>query len=283
VIGQALGSLFAQEYRDFELNVVDSGSVDRTLEVVRQFPCRLKQLPAREYFPGVVLNQAIAETRTELLVFQNSDAVMLTPRTLGALLEPFADPAVQAAFARQVPRPEAATWVRRDCAASFPPTGPAPAWMPYALPLAAMRRSIWEQHRFQTDTWGSEDTEWGYRAKRNEQHVRYVPEAVVMHSHNYTLRQLYGRRFIEGEADAFIHRDTQGVSTLVARLVRSITRDVLVHVSAGDGPGLLKLPALRLVDHWAYYRGHKLGERRVRTKDRDASQGQKIVLERYDP
>ena len=103
-----------------------------------------------------------------------------------------------------------------------------------------------------------------------------------MHSHNYNLRQLYGRRFIEGEADAFIHRDTLGPSNLLARTARSIGRDVLYHVREADFVGLGRVPLLRLVYQWAYYRGHKLGERRVRTNDPDSSLGQKVVLDRYD-
>src|SRR5262245_22340886 len=204
VIAQALSALFAQTFQGFELIVVDSGSTDRTLEIVRQYPCRLIQIPALDYLPGRVLNQAISQASGELLVFQNSDAVPLSPHTLSRLLEPFTDPGVVASFARQIPRPEALGWVRRDYAESFPERGPAPPWMPYSLPLAAMRRRAWERRPFYTEAFGSEDVEWGTWAARSGLCIRYVPDAIVMHSHNYTLKELYGRRFIEGEAGAFI-------------------------------------------------------------------------------
>ena len=41
VVAQALQALHSQTFRDFELLVVDSGSTDRTLEIVAQFPARL--------------------------------------------------------------------------------------------------------------------------------------------------------------------------------------------------------------------------------------------------
>ena len=176
---------------------------------------------------------------------------------------------------RQVPRPEAHTWVRRDYEVSFPESGPPPPWMNYSLPLAALRRSAWEVHPFYEDAWGSEDQEWGHWALRQGWVVRYVADSVVMHSHNYTLRQLYGRRFIEGEADAFILGDKDGVLRMLRRGISSIGRDVIAHVKARDPVGLGLSPVRRAVYQWAYYRGHKLGEARRARGDRDASKGKK--------
>jgi rhamnosyltransferase len=179
-------------------------------------------------------------------------------------------------------RPEAHTWVRRDYALSFPERGDPPPWMYYSLPFAAIRRSAWREHPFYTDAWGSEDTEWGHWARTHGRRVRYVPESVVMHSHNYTLRQLYGRRFIEGEADAFIFRGRHGAGGMCARLVSSVARDLVQHARARDVVGLALAPARRAVSHWAYHQGHALGESRIARGDRDATRGQRVVLERHD-
>jgi rhamnosyltransferase len=281
-IGQALSALFAQRCRDFELLVVDSGSTDRTLEIVRRYPARLIEIAPTDYYPGPVLNLAIAESRSEIVVFQNSDVVPLTADALGALLAPFDDPAVQAAFARQVPRPEAHTWVRRDYAAAFPATGDAPSWLPYSLPFAAMRKSAWRTRPFYSDAWGSEDTEWGAWARRAGHRIVYAPDAQVMHSHNYTLRQLFGRRFIEGEADAFVPGTSGSALALVARTLTAVAHDVAWHLHARDLGGLARVPARRLVYHWAYYRGYRHGAARRARGDRDASVGQQVVLSRYE-
>jgi rhamnosyltransferase len=153
--------------------------------------------------------------------------------------------------------------------------------MVYSLPFAAMKRTAWERHPFYEDAWGSEDTEWGHWARQNDVVTRYVPEALVMHSHNYTLRQLYGRRFIEGEADAFILGDTVSIPMFLRRLCRSWARDVGAHLVAGDFLGLLLSLPRRWVYHWAYWKGHALGERRVRNGSQDASIGQQVVLKRW--
>jgi rhamnosyltransferase len=281
VIGQALTGLFSQRRQDFELLVVDSGSTDSTLDIVRRFPCRLLQIEATEYFPGAVLNRAIQQAQGELLVFQNSDVVPLTPQALERLLAPIEAGEADATFARQLPRPEAHTWVRRDYAVAFPARGEPPSWMTYSLPFAAMRRTAWERRPFYEDAWGSEDTEWGHWARRNGLTVRYVPESLVMHSHNYTLRQLYGRRFIEGEADAFIFRDRVSLRRLARRLGSAWLHDAEAHLVAREPVGLLLSIPRRFVYHWAYLQGRRLGERRRATGNQDASIGQQVVLERW--
>jgi rhamnosyltransferase len=280
VIGQALSGLFSQHRRDFELLLVDSGSTDATLDIARQYPCRVIQIAATEYFPGAVLNKAIQQAQGELLVFQNSDVVPLAPNALEQLLAPLEKGQADAAFARQLPRPEAHTWVQRDYSLAFPPQGVPPAWMVYSLPFAAMKRAAWERHPFYEDAWGSEDTEWGHWARQNGLVARYVPEALVMHSHNYTLRQLYGRRFIEGEADAFILQDRVLLPLFLRRLCSSWARDAEAHLAAGDFAGLMLSIPRRAVYHWAYWKGHTLGERRKKTGSQDASIGQRVVLER---
>jgi rhamnosyltransferase len=281
VVHQALAGLHAQAFRDFELIVIDSGSTDRTIEMVRSYPCKLIQIRPEEYYPGPVLNRAAARACGEVLVFQNSDVVPLTSETLGRLVAPFADAAVQATFARQLPRPEAHTWVRRDYEVAFPAQGEAPAWLPFSLPLAAMRRSAWARRPFYDAAWGSEDTEWGVRARAAGEVVRYVPDALVMHSHNYTLRQLVGRRFIEGEADAFIFGGAVGALASLGRWARSMAADVRAHWHAGDLAGMLAALPRRAVYHHAYWRGRAHGARR-QVRGGDASFGQRMVLSRYE-
>jgi rhamnosyltransferase len=101
-----------------------------------------------------------------------------------------------------------------------------------------------------------------------------------MHSHNYSLREIYGRRFVEGEADAFIHRDHSSATRAAGNTLKSVARDAIDHIRVGDFRGLVKSPARRAVYHWAHFKGHRLGERRRISGDGDGSVGQQTVLER---
>jgi rhamnosyltransferase len=280
VVEQALRAMHSQTIREFELVVVDSGSTDRTLDIVRRYQPKLIEINPSAYIPGAVLNQAIQQASGDILVFQNSDTVPLHSFALERLLEPLHAPNVVATFARQVPRPEAASWVRRDYEASFPAAGEAPQWMPLSLPLAAMHRWAWERHPFHTAAWGSEDVEWGVWAKREGYGVRYVPRCVVMHSHNYTLRETFGRRFIEGEADAFIHGHRNSPLDVARRILGSTVRDMAYQVRIGDWREFIAAPARRTAFHLGYHYGHKHGERRRSGASVDTQLGQRLVLER---
>jgi rhamnosyltransferase len=274
----ALDGLKRQEGVSFDLLVVDSGSTDDTLAIAAEHGARIIRIAPSDYFPGKVLNMAVAATDADLLVFHNSCAATVDGLALARLLAPFERPEVVATFARQLPWPDAEPWVERDYRATFPPAGPAPAWLPCSLVLAAMRRSAWEEHSFYTAAWGSEDVEWGTWARRNGRTVLYVPEARVLHSHNYRVRELYARRFIEGEADAFIQGGRHGLPTVARRIVAAIVRDAIHYLRRRKPLAFLGVPALRVAFHWGYYRGFQWGLHRLRSGNDDSGRGQELVL-----
>ncbi len=285
VVEQALCALFSQDYKDFELLVVDSGSTDATLEILSRFPHRLIRREARDYFPGRVLNEAASQTRSRIAVFLNSDCVLLGPGALGRLVEAVevpGDPPVVAAFARQVPRPDAWTHVRAEYAHAFPERGEAPAWLPLSLPFAAIRREALEQQPFYTEAWASEDTEWGVRARRRGWRVCYVPEALVMHSHNYPLGALYGRRFVEGEADAFLFERRDSLVAAARRIAGRSARDMAGALRARDLRDLALAPIRRTVEAVAYWQGNRLGRLRRDRGDPDTRAGQRVALSRHE-
>lgn len=279
VIGSALAALFSQSFKDFELLVVDSGSSDKTLDIVKSYPCRLIQIRAEDYFPGPVLNDAITRCRAELIIFLNSDSVLLSPQSLKNLVTRLRDPKVSAVFGRQIPRPEAHTWVRREYAESFPEHESAPPWITLSFPLAGLKRSIWEKRQFYCDAWASEDTEWGYWATENGHKVVYEPTAITMHSHNYTLKALYGRRFVEGEADVFIYGVRDGLWSRATKLFKTIFRDVLEYVRVRDWLGIVSVVPRRCVYFWAYAQGQRLGHKRRAEACGNKTLGQRVVLE----
>lgn len=277
ILGQTLKALFSQVCDPFELHVVDSGSTDGTLELVRRYPAKITEIQPKDYFPGQVLNAAIETAETPLVVFLNSDTVLTGPGCLQALIRAFDEEEVQAAFGRQVSRPEAWLWVQRDYAQCFPKRGNPPEWISLSLPIAGMRRSIWEERAFYDQAYGSEDTEWGIWARKEGVRVDYVPECTAMHSHNYTLKQLYGRRFIEGEADAFIYGRKWSWGHWVHSWIRGMVRDGLLYSRHKSWKGLLQVPLRVGVDTWAYFRGHQLGRQRLLDGDKDLRRGQREV------
>ncbi len=256
VIDQALTALMKQKGINIKLMIVDSGSTDKTLKMIEPYSHEFLAIKPGTYFPGKVLNQAIQKAQTELIVFINSDVVLLDPFALVKLIKPLEDSQTAASYGRQIVRPEADLWVRHDYERAFTASGKQPQWMHYSLPIACMKKSVWKLQKFYTDAWGSEDTHWGVQIKKKAYKIAYVPEAIAMHSHNYTLQQLASRRRIEGEAEVYIYPNKSiSLFRTVLSFCASYLRESLYYTQHQQ---IQKIPFLlfnRLVYQWSFYKG----------------------------
>jgi len=262
VIDQALAALMKQKGVEIELMIVDSGSTDATLDMIDPYPHTFIEIEPGTYFPGKVLNRAVEESKTDLIVFINSDVVLLDEYAILKLINPLEETMTAASFGRQIVRPEADLWVRHDYERAFPNTKDKPYWMHFSLPIAAMKRSAWKMQAFYTDAWGSEDTHWAVQIKNKGYNIAYVKDAIAMHSHNYTLKQLASRRRIEGEADVYIYpeKSVSLFSTLLSFAASSM-RESWYYLNNNRIVGIPYLLLNRIVYSWNYYKGFKHSSR----------------------
>src|SRR5947207_2336490 len=70
---QALESVLAQTYQDFEILVVDDASTDRTQEAIRPFADRITYLRQEPGGPSVARNRGILQAKGELIAFLDAD------------------------------------------------------------------------------------------------------------------------------------------------------------------------------------------------------------------
>jgi len=262
IIDQTLKALFSQTFQNFNLIIVDSGSNDDTLDKCLKYQHTLLIMTSGQYHPGKVLNSAIDKCNTKVVVFLNSDCVMLAPNTLQVLLDDLDSSNVAAVFARQICRPEALSWVKRDYKMAFP-THKKEEWMHFSLPLAAIHKEIWEEIPFYTQAWASEDTKWAVDIKQRGYIVNYANNSLVMHSHNYNLKQLFNRKYVEGEADAYIYPSQMTLAKTLRNYLASVYNDFAFHLNIGDIGGWMQTVLLRGVAHFSYLKGNWKGiERR---------------------
>lgn len=275
-ITDTLGMLFRQTFRDFELLNVDSGSTDGTFEAIRQVNPQVEQIRPEEYNPGRVLNAMAGRARGQLLVFLNSDATPATESWLENLTSPLRrDPKVAATFGRQVARPNAHPLVVRDYLATYGEwTAPAvcsrltlgnDAWFHlFSLANAAVRRTCWQERPFSTRVQYSEDIEWAYWARRVGYRIEYAPDAVAVHSHNYTYREAWTRHFEEGRADAQIFRDGNGRSRSLLThaalpYLSALARDLAFCWRRSCLAAFLHSPRVRYAQKFGRYSGYRTG------------------------
>jgi rhamnosyltransferase len=266
LIAQTLASL-ARQRCPFELVVFDDGSTDGTRQEAEKYTDRVFPVPGGPYVPGRVLNRGMKVSAGEFVVFLNSDCTPQHDTWLELLLMGFDGDRVAAVFGRQVPWPDCHPLYARDLETAFGDgSGQARFRHCFSMAASAIRRSAWEQLPFDERLQYSEDIDWTWRARQRGYAIRYVREAVVMHSHNYSLRQLYCRQFGEGQAEAVIFDWPAWERSLLryallpwARLVLGDWQYCLGRKAFGAA---LRAPVLRLVRVLGRWAGLRTGLRR---------------------
>jgi len=194
-----------QQTTSFELISLDNESTDNTLLEIRKYTDRTINIPKGTYVPGRVLNQGMEASHGEFVVFLNSDCTPQDELWLKNLLAGFTDDNVAAVFGRQIPRPDCHPIFAKDTEDTFGDGSNQKYWRHcFSMASSAIRRSVWEEMKFDEDIQYSEDIDWTWRARQKGYEIRYVADSIVMHSHNYNLRQFYRRHYGEGRAEAVI-------------------------------------------------------------------------------
>lgn len=189
----------------FEVLVIDSGSTDRTLEIVRShMGVRLIEIPNEQFGHGRTRNLGVQQTTGELIAFLTQDATPASDRWLAAYREAFATiENLGAAFGPHLPRDGVNPLMARlliDHFAKFGgPDGP-PAIQrlgdsPYlSNSNSCISRAAWLATPFR-DIAYTEDHAFGVDVLANGYAKAYVQSAGAFHSHEMTLAESFRRHF----------------------------------------------------------------------------------------
>jgi len=243
--------------------VFDNASTDGTRELAERHADAVFTVPEGAYVPGRVLNAAMREATSDIVVFVNSDCPPDDERWLETLVAGFTSGTVAAVFGRQRPRPDCVPLFARDTEATFGPSDAPCAWRHrFSMANSAIRRSVWAAMPFREDLQYSEDIDWTWRARQAGFEVRYVGAASVEHSHNYSWRQYYRRQFGEGEAEARIFPWTRWQRSWLRYsllpYLRVVAADVRQALARAEVTAALSSPVMRL----AQLTGRRAGFRR---------------------
>ena len=76
-LAEAIDSVLAQTFQDFEIIIVDDGSTDGTLQVARNYPQLLRVVSQQRLGPSAARNAGIQVSKGEYLVFLDADDLLL--------------------------------------------------------------------------------------------------------------------------------------------------------------------------------------------------------------
>ncbi len=208
-LARCLGAIARQEAAvDVEVVVVDSGSTDDSVAVARRHGAEVHEIPASEFGHGRTRNLGAGLARGDVLVFTSQDAYAADEHWLARLVAPLERPRVAGAYGRQLPHDDATPPERYFLDFLYGPESRVQAHDGDGEPSfeetlfsnvsSAMRRELWEEFAFADDLIMSEDQEWSRRVLLAGYELAYVADAVVHHSHRYSVAAAFRRFFDSG-------------------------------------------------------------------------------------
>lgn len=191
-----------------KLLVVDSSSVDGTVSIVKQLGVEVIQIEQSKFNHGKTREFARKYIERDIIVFLTPDAHAIDSTTLEKLISPLQQGKASVAYARQIPH-EGASFFE-----SFPRNFNYPSiseirciadtrrYGPFAFfcsdSCAAYKNSALDEIQGFKEVLLGEDTLAVAELLKKGHKIAYVAEAVVRHSHNYSILEEFFRYFDTG-------------------------------------------------------------------------------------
>jgi glycosyltransferase involved in cell wall biosynthesis len=229
---------------DVEIVVIDSGSTDGSVAAAREHGARVVEIPPAEFSHGGTRNRLMELARGDRVAFLTQDAVPAHDGWLAALLSGFAlADDVALVSGPQLARPDASPMARRELERLFAGFGDVPRvdrldGAPVALgPQSffssvngAVARWAWQRVPFRPVAY-AEDQLLAADVLRAGLARAYVPDAAVIHSHDYPGLGGFRRAFDDFRALHEVHGLREPLSPrFIAARVRG---DVAAERAAG--------------------------------------------------
>ena len=242
-----LTAIFAQRTsRRFEVIVIDSGSTDGTVKLLRDFPVRLREIAPESFNHGETRNFAASLAEGEHLVFLSQDAEPANDGWLDALVSPVEeDERVAGAYPGFLPRPGCHPMEQREIldgpfvsaeigmrfikrAVGNPDYSINPwPYIHFPNTCSCIRRAVLARFPFRPVNF-AEDQDWAKRVLEAGYVTVFVPNAVIIHSHSYPAKVQFHRCYDHGSAmrELFGKREFPSFRRIVPEAVRSVSLDL---------------------------------------------------------
>lgn len=236
-IYNCLNNIFNQNTKyTFEVIVIDSSSNDRTLEIVEQFPVRLKKIDREEFHHGGTRNLGGQLSKGEYLIYLAGDAFPNSELWMDSLIDPFQNNnRLRAVYGKQIPKSDCdpinkfrLSWNYQDKPIiknleTLASLGHRNYF--FSTVNCSIRRKTWSIIKFREDIPIFEDTAFAKESIDMGYTILYMPSANVIHSHNLGVFDLYKRYMSIGFVQSKLH--------FIENLDKSFRNEGLNYLSSG--------------------------------------------------
>ncbi|MCQ9207377.1 MAG: glycosyltransferase family 2 protein [Omnitrophica bacterium] len=186
-ISRCLEGVFNQNYKDFEVIIVDNESSDKTLKKAKQFSIA-KALTLSDFFPGKAINMGIkASSGGACIVCLSGHCIPTNERWLRNLLENFSgdnSAKIAGVYGRQQPMHFSSDADKRDLAYVFGADRKIQKKDSFFHNAnSIIRREVWDKIPFDEGVTNIEDRVWAKAVLEKGYRIIYEPKASVYHYH----------------------------------------------------------------------------------------------------
>lgn len=267
-LDQVLQSVEKQSFKEYELVIVDSGSTDRTLQIVEGYPHTFVDYSDKKFSYSGSLNAGCEAAQGECLIFLSHHCIPLHEEWLGNMVEAMEKnrqlagawgPLLFDPKSYQVGRKGIET-MNLDEFYQRPNQG-------LQNPNSIIRRELWREHRFSGDVDRCEDQEWAHHFMLQGYETGMVHGSPV----------LYTPEFGFYEYAASTYKNLRTLNRLFGYVPAISTKELLRRSVRLLGAALLKerdtypsgLAISGMVGRWVAYRSITEGKVKLLVEDRD--------------
>lgn len=255
-LGALLSSITGQVLNDTEVEIVivDSGSSDGTLEIARNFDCKITSISKEEFTFGKSLNIGCEYSSGDILVFVSGHCVPVSSLWLQELTRPLVMNDISYVYGKQVGGDETRVSEEMIFAKYFPNDSKTPQDGFFCNNAnSALRKVVWSEYRFNEELTGLEDMELAKRIQNDGLKIGYIAEAAVMHHHQENWSRVKNRFERESIALRTIMPEVQVTKIDTVRYIFSS----IFHDLGYRGNG--KFSFLQIFDIFSYRSAQYLG------------------------
>ncbi len=259
-IGRLLAGLSQQSVQPDEIVLVDSGSTDATVAIAERFGARIVRIPKEQFSFGRSLNWGCAAATGDVLFLMSAHVYPVYDTYIEHMVRPFERDETAVAYGRQVGDDRTKYSESRIMLKWFPEESIWDQGHPFSNNAnAAVRRSVWEELRYDEELTGLEDLEFADRAIGKGHAISYVAEAPVVHVHEESWDRIRNRYRREAIAYARIMGEKRmSVLDAAKLLVANVATDYW-HAAQDRqiGSNVVSIPAFRAAQFVGAYEGFR--------------------------
>jgi glycosyltransferase involved in cell wall biosynthesis len=181
-VADTMQSVGQQDYRLIEHIIVDGGSTDGTLEILKQFSHHISIISEKDEGIYDAMNKGIRASTGDIIGILNSDDVYADPEVISKMAEVFRDPSVQCCYAdlKYTDARNSTRITRTWKSGNYKPDSFYWGWMP-PHPTFFVRKSVYDQvGLFNTKMRSAADYEMMLRILvKHHMKAAYIPQVIV--------------------------------------------------------------------------------------------------------